>query len=294
MLDEKKAVDDFIAYIKVEKGLAENTALAYKSDLLKFIDYAQNKKIDISVISHQDITDFLWGQKQEGLSPSSIYRTIESIRQFYKFLHNENIIKTNPAKDVPVPRLMEKLPTVLSVGETDALLNSVSENNITSIRNRAMFEILYATGMRISELINLKFEDLNMNDRFLKVFGKGSKERLVPFGETAKRFLIIYLNARKKIKDAKEFIFISRLEKKISRVAVWQQLSAAARNAGIEKKIYPHILRHSCASHLLAGGADIRFVQEILGHSSISSTQLYTHLDAREIGEKHKKFHPRG
>ncbi|MDR2771954.1 MAG: site-specific tyrosine recombinase XerD [Elusimicrobiota bacterium] len=294
MIDAKQSVEDFIAYIRVEKGLSKNTALAYRSDLAKVIRYADKKKINLSALSHQDITDFLWDLKTKGLKPTSIYRAVESVKQFYKFLNNEDVLEFDPAQDVPVPRLPEKLPTVLSLEEVDVLLGSVNENNITSIRNRAMFELLYASGLRISELINLKFEDINMTDNFVRVLGKGSKERLAPFGNTAKRFLSIYINARKGSKNPKEMVFISRLGKKMSRIAVWQQLSTAAKNAGIARNIYPHILRHTCASHLLSGGADIRFVQEILGHSSIASTQLYTHLDARQIQEKHKKFHPRG
>jgi len=189
------------------------------------------------------------------------------------------------------------LTDILSIEEVDLLLKSVDDDNITNIRNRAMFELLYATGLRNSELISLRFSDINLDDNFLKVIkGKGSKERLVPFGDTAKMFLKIYLGKRKPPQSQNDYVFISRLSKgtKITRQALWQQIKATALKAGIDKNIYPHIFRHSCASHMLAGGADIRFVQEILGHSSISSTERYTHLDAREIQSKHKKFHPRG
>jgi integrase/recombinase XerD len=294
MIDALKAIDNFISYVIVEKGQAKNTALAYRSDLMKFNAYAKSLNKDIGTLVHQDITDFLWNMKTQGLSAETIYRMIASIRQFYKFLNLEDILQNNPAEDVPVPKLAQKLPQVLTIEEVDTLLSSVNENTDMSIRNRAMFEMLYATGLRNTELITLKFSNINMEENFLKVLGKGSKERLAPFGETAKRFLQIYLAKRKPALSPDEYVFLSRINKPLSRVSLWIQINAAGKKAGIAKSIHPHILRHSCASHLLAGGADIRFVQEILGHSSITSTQIYTHLDATEIQEKHKKFHPRG
>jgi integrase/recombinase XerD len=293
-MDAHKAIDSFIAYIAAEKGLSKNTALAYRSDLMKFAAFIKEKDLSLDLIAHQNITDFLMGMKDDGLKPATIYRMTESIRQFYKFLSIEEILDDNPAEEVAVPKLAEKLPTVLSKEEVVVLLNSVNENKIHAIRNRAMFELLYATGMRVSELVNLRFSDLDMKSNFVKVFGKGSKERLAPFGDIAKRFLKIYFAKRPQPKSPQDYVFLSKSGGKLTRVAVWQHISAAGRKAGIAKEIYPHIFRHSCASHLLEGGADIRFVQEILGHSKISSTQIYTHLDARQIQEKHKKYHPRG
>lgn len=294
MIDVKKELNDFISYIVIEKGLSKNTALAYKSDINKLLKYSQKKEIPIEKFEHHDITDFLWEIKTEGLKPRSIYRITESIRQFYKYLNAENLTENNPTLHIAAPKIPEKLPSMLTLEEVDILLNSIDASNEMNIRNRAMLEILYATGLRVSELINLKFSNINVNEGFLRVIGKGSKERIIPFGEKAKNFLVAYLNIRKPRKDESDSVFISRLGKKLSRVEFWRQLKNIAKNAGINKNITPHVLRHSFASHLLAGGADIRFVQEMLGHSSIATTQIYTHLDNDKLKETHKKFHPRG
>ena len=294
MIDPKKILNDFIAYISIEKGLSKNTALAYRSDISKFLKFAKKKEMPIEEFQHQDITDFLWEAKMKGLKPTSVYRIIESLRQFYKYLTAEEIIENNPTSYIAAPKIPETLPDMLSFDEVERLLNSIDSSDEMNIRNRAMLELLYATGLRVSELINLTFSDIDINKGFLRVIGKGSKERLIPFGEKAKNFINIYLNKRKPYVELKENIFISRLGKKLSRVEVWRQLKNIAKKAGINKNITPHTLRHSFASHLLAGGADIRFVQEMLGHSSISTTQIYTHLDKDKLKQNHKKFHPRG
>jgi integrase/recombinase XerD len=217
---------------------------------------------------------------------------IESIRQFYKFLIAENFIKTDPTVYLTAPKLPEMLPDMLTSEEVTRLLNSVSGSDNLSIRNRAMLELLYATGLRVSELISLKFSNVDIEECFVKIFGKGNKERLVPFGQKAQLYLKRYLRVRKNTKS--EFIFLTRLNKPISRIEFWRQLKQIAIKAGIMKNITPHTLRHSFATHLLTGGADIRFVQEMLGHSSISTTQIYTHISQERLKEQHKKYHPRG
>ncbi|MCL2144206.1 MAG: site-specific tyrosine recombinase XerD [Endomicrobia bacterium] len=292
-MDINKTFNDFISYITVEKGLSKNTVLAYKSDLNKFFEFCKKKNFDIEKMRHNDITDFLWEIKTEGLKPRSIYRMMESLRQFYKFLNIEDLAKNNPTAYIAAPKIPEDLPGMLSFDEVERLLTSVAASDEMNIRNRAMLELLYATGLRVSELINLKFCDINIDDAFLKVLGKGSKERLIPFGSKAKDFLNVYLRKRKPAAGVEENVFISRLGKKLSRIEFWRQLKNIARNAGINKNITPHTLRHSFASHLLAGGADIRFVQEMLGHSSISTTQVYTHLENSRLKQQHKKYHPR-
>ncbi|MDR1195536.1 MAG: site-specific tyrosine recombinase XerD [Endomicrobium sp.] len=294
MIDIDKSLKDFISYITVEKGLSKNTVLAYKSDLGKFFEFCKKQRLAVEEFKHNDITDFLWEIKTEGLKPRSIYRMIESLRQFYKFLNIEDLIKNNPTAYLAVPRIPEDLPGMLSFEEVELLLNSVSASDDMNIRNRAMLELLYATGLRVSELINLKFSNINIDEAFLKVMGKGAKERLIPFGSKARNFLNVYLQKRKPVSNVGEHVFISRLGKKLSRVEFWRQLKNIAVKAGINKNITPHTLRHSFASHLLAGGADIRFVQEMLGHSSISTTQIYTHLDNTKLKQQHKKYHPRG
>lgn len=290
MANEK--LEDFIGYILIEKGLSKNTALSYKSDLCIFLQYLQNKNISPENLTHEEITNFLWYLKTDKkLKARSIYRMIESVRQYYKFLISEDIIKTDPTVYLTVPKIPVNLPDVLNKQEVDKLLNSVNDSDDLSVRNRAMLELLYATGLRVSELINLKFSDININEKFIRIMGKGKKERLIPFGETAKQYIKRYLKIRKDKNT--ETVFLTRLGKGISRVEFWRQLKNAAIKAGLVQKVKPHTLRHSFATHLLAAGADIRFVQEMLGHSSISTTQIYTHVSKEYLKEQHTKYHPR-
>ncbi|MDD5021305.1 MAG: site-specific tyrosine recombinase XerD [Endomicrobiaceae bacterium] len=290
MSNEK--LEEFIGFVLIEKGLAKNTALSYKSDLHIFLKYLQDKNISYQTLSHEEITNFLWYLKTDKkLKARSIYRMIESVRQYYKFLISENVITTDPTVYLTVPKIPINLPDVLNKQEVDKLLNSINDIDDLSIRNRAMLELLYATGLRVSELINVKFSDININEKFIKIIGKGKKERLIPFGETAKLYIKRYLKVRKD-KDT-ETVFLTRLGKGISRVEFWRQLKNIAVKAGLIQKVKPHTLRHSFATHLLSAGADIRFVQEMLGHSSISTTQIYTHVSKEYLKEQHSKFHPR-
>ncbi|MCR4663447.1 MAG: site-specific tyrosine recombinase XerD [Endomicrobiaceae bacterium] len=285
-------LDDFISYILIEKGLSKNTALAYRTDLTAYLKFLEEKKINYETISRLEITDFLWHLRESGFKPRSTYRMIESIRQFYKYLISENFIQKDPTLYLDAPKLDLILPDILTGEEVTKLLNSVSDSDNLSIRNRAMLELLYATGLRVSELISLKFSNIDIEESYVKIFGKGNKERIVPFGQKAQLYLKRYLRVRKNTKS--EFIFLTRLNKPISRIEFWRQLKQIALKAGITKNITPHTLRHSFATHLLTGGADIRFVQEMLGHSSISTTQIYTHVSTGRLKEQHKKFHPRG
>ena len=285
-------IDNFINYILIEKGLSKNTALAYRTDLNTFFKYLEDKNIKFEDIQHSQITDFLWQLKTSNLKPRSIYRMTESVRQFYKFLLSEDIIKEDPTIYLSVQKLPNDLPDILTNKEVDTLLNSVSGIDDMSIRNRAMLELLYATGLRVSELISLKFDNINLEESFVKIIGKGNKERLVPFGQKAKIFLERYLRIRKKTNS--DYIFLTRLKKPISRIEFWRQLKDISIKACITKNITPHTLRHSFATHLLTAGTDIRFVQEMLGHSSISTTQIYTHVSQERLKEQHKKYHPRG
>ena len=284
-------LENFISYILIEKGLSKNTALSYKTDLKIFLQYLKQNNIQQETAQHRQITDFLWQLKQKGLSSGSIYRMIESVRQYYKFLVLEDIIKVNPTENLTAPKVPAILPDMLSLQEVEQLLTSVNGNDILSLRNRAMLEVLYATGLRVSELINLKFDNINIEEKFVRILGKGKKERLIPFTDVAQLYLKSYLQKRKKTKS--DFIFLTRLGKPISRIEFWRQLKNIAIAAGITKKISPHTLRHSFATHILSAGADIRFVQEMLGHSSISTTQIYTHLTGEHIKQQHKKYHPR-
>jgi len=284
-------LENFISYILIEKGLTKNTALSYKTDLKAFLKYLEDNNIKLEDVHHQNITDFLWYLKQKGLKASSIYRMTESVRQYYKFLVLENVIKVNPSENLISPKIPMTLPDMLTPQEVDLLLNSVNGSDIQSLRNRTMLELLYATGLRVSELVHLKFENINIEEKFVRIFGKGNKERLIPFTDKAQMYLKFYLNHRQKSKS--DYVFLTRLGKPISRVEFWRQLKNIAITAGITKKISPHTLRHSFATHILSAGADIRFVQEMLGHSSISTTQIYTHLTNEHVKQQHQKYHPR-
>ena len=220
-------IDNFINYILIEKGLSKNTALAYRTDLKTFFKYLEEKSIPFENIQHSQLTDFLWNLKVSNLKPRSIFRMVESIRQFYKFLVIEDIIKEDPTIYLSVPKTSEVLPDTLTNKEVDILLNSVSGTDDLSVRNRAMLELLYATGLRVSELISLKFENINLEECFVKITGKGNKERLVPFGHKAKIFLERYLRVRKKTNS--EYIFLTRLKKPISRI-----LSRAVKNSQVQ------------------------------------------------------------
>ena len=285
-------IEDFINYILIEKGLSKNTAIAYRTDLKTFFKYLEDKNLSFETVQHSQLTDFLWSLKTSNIKPRSIYRMVESIRQFYKYLLMEDIIKEDPTIYLSIPKIPAMLPEMLTNKEVEVLLDSVSGIDYLSIRNRAMLELLYATGLRVSELISLKFENIDLEECFVKIVGKGNKERLVPFGHKAKIFMERYLRVRKKINS--EYIFLTRLNKPISRIEFWRQLKEISIKAGIMKNITPHTLRHSFATHLLTAGTDIRFVQEMLGHSSISTTQIYTHVSQERLKEQHKKYHPRG
>ena len=228
-----------------------------------------------------------------GLKTSSITREIESLRQFYKFLVNEDYAAHNPAALLDLPKRYAALPQTLNPQEINRLLGAMNPRKEVDVRYKAMLELLYATGLRVSELVNLRKNEVDLEVGYLKVLGKGGRERIVPIGSRARIALRAYLDIRNKKKIEGEFLFIGRRKKPVSRVTFWRQLKAYARSAGISKNISPHTLRHSFATHLLSGGADLRSVQEMLGHVSISTTQIYTHVDHRQIKDAHKRFHPR-
>lgn len=287
-------INEFSAYLVAEKGLSRNTVLAYSSDLKRYFRYLAKTGKHLAALKHDDITDFLWEQKQEGLQPRSLYRMVETLRQYHRFLLAENLLASDPTANVEPPKLPAKLPGHLSMQEVDALLAAPAGDSIQEVRNKAMIELLYATGLRVSELVSLDLASVDLSLGYVRVIGKGNKERIVPVGKKACECVQRYLVMRaKKYPDA-EGLFLSQKGGKLNRIEFWRQLKAYARAAGINKSLSPHTLRHSFATHLLSGGADLRFVQEMLGHSSIATTQIYTHVDKDRLKELHKKFHPHG
>ncbi len=291
-------LDLFLAWLTVERGLSENTRSAYSTDLARYLDYLEQLKRNLpdSILS-SDIADFLSKERIRGLSPRSRSRLLSSIRMFHRFLLIERYASQNPSSVIETPRSLKKLPSFLSNAEINLLLKSAEGNSQEDVRDRAMIELLYATGLRVSELVKLKQREVNLDVGYLLTLGKGNKERLVPIGETARRCVQDYLTRIRCRQDPEEIqkeLFLSRLGLAMTRQAFWNIIKKRALLAGIRTSISPHTLRHSFATHLLANGADLRSVQIMLGHADLSSTQIYTHITLDRLKQLHKTIHPRG
>jgi len=293
----KELIDVFLNYLSVERGLSQNTIVSYREDLNAYIDFVKSRSIEsLSKTKKNEITDFMFQQKDRGLAANSIARRLAAIRMFYRFLVRERILKHDPTSLVDTPKLWKKIPDTLSVNEVETLLSQPNIRQTQGIRDKAILETLYATGMRVSEAVNLKRDNVNLEVGFLRCIGKGNKERIIPLGKKAivsvQRFMGV---SRPKLLKAKEseFLFLNRFGNKISRQSLWKIIKRYASLARIKKSIKPHILRHSFATHLLERGADLRSVQEMLGHSSISTTQIYTHINKERLKSIHRMYHPR-
>jgi len=288
-------IDQFLNYMRVERGVSENTIEAYGRDLRGLADFVEKegascKKIDINILTNY-ITYL-----SERLSRRSLARNISAIRTFFKFLVLEGVIQENPARFLEVPKVSKTLPGILNEHEIELLLNQPSASTPIGIRDKAMIELLYATGVRVSELVHLKISDVDLNVGYIKVKGKGAKERFVPIGEKAVSVLKEYIEkARSKFdkKRGSPYLFLNNRGKPFSRQGFWKMLKSYAKKAGIKKRITPHIIRHSFATHLIKNGADLRSVQMMLGHSDISTTQIYTHVDRSYLKEVYNRCHPR-
>ena len=283
----------FLNYLYIEKGLSQNTVKAYEVDLLTFISWiTDNTNTDVKNIKEDNINKYISYLFKTKLKSSSVNRKISSIKSFYLFLIKKSIVATSPISEVISPKQEKYLPSSMSEDEVDKLLNSPDSNIKIEKRDKAMIEMLYATGMRISELVNLKITDIDMQRCVVKVLGKGSKERLIPFGEEAYEALNNYLSDRDE-SSSKE-IFLSNRKTKISRVAFWHRIKLYLVRENLKQTISPHTLRHAFATHLLNRGADLRSVQLLLGHSDLSTTQIYTHIAKQRLSDVLKKHHPRG
>ncbi|MDD5432176.1 MAG: site-specific tyrosine recombinase XerD [Candidatus Omnitrophica bacterium] len=293
----KELIDTFLDYLSVERGLSSNTISSYRQDLNFYLDYIAQLRIDaLSKITKNDITNFMINQKDKGISPNSIARRLAAIRMFHRFLSRERILKADPTDLVDTPKLWKKIPETLSLNEVESLINQPDIRQTQGIRDKAILETLYATGMRVSEAVNLRLDNVNLDVGFLRCIGKGNKERVIPLGKKAVSYIKKYLDeSRPKLlkKSQSDYLFISRLGKNISRQSFWKMIKRYARQAGIKKTMKPHIMRHSFATHLLEHGADLRSVQEMLGHANISTTQIYTHINKERLKSVHKMFHPR-
>ncbi len=291
----EEALKVFLEFLSVEKGLSLNTVLSYSRDIQKIFRFFQKDKVQWNKAKEEDLVKFIHHQSRAGLSARSLARLISSLKSFYKFLILDGILKKNPAVNLTSPKTWLALPQFLTLKEVELLLAQPDERDVRGLRDKAMLELLYATGLRVSELVSLKPKDLNLEDGFLLCRGKGNKERIVPLGGSAMRALRKYLaKARPKLmKQPDESLFLSRRGKAFTRQGFWKLLKSYAQKAGLEMKISPHTLRHSFATHLLERGADLRSVQLMLGHSQITTTQIYTHVSRERLRRVYEKFHPR-
>jgi integrase/recombinase XerD len=289
----------FKAYLQVEKSLPENTILAYTRDVAKLMNYAesQDNLADPRAIKTSDLQQFIEVIAQLGLEASTQSRIISGIRSFYNFLLIENEIKSDPTELLEMPRIGRKLPDVLSVDEIEVMINTIDLSLPNGERNKAMIEMLYGCGLRVSELVNLKLSDLYFAENFIKVTGKGNKQRLVPIGNGAiaqvQRYISMIRIHQKVKKEAEDVIFLNNRGKGLTRAMIFSIVKTLAEKAGIRKTISPHTFRHSFATHMVENGADLRSVQEMLGHASITTTEIYTHIDREYLRKNILKYHPR-
>ncbi|KPK41562.1 MAG: recombinase XerD [Omnitrophica WOR_2 bacterium SM23_29] len=293
----RELVKEFLDYLSVERGLSENTIESYGRDLNKYISFLKSNAIEpLNNIKRQDIQNFLMYLKEKGLNASSIARNLVAIKIFHRFLVSQRYIKEDVTFVLEAPKLWKTLPEVLDLSEVEALLGKPNIRDRQGQRDKAALELMYATGMRVSELVNLKLNDLNLDVGFVKCLGKGHKERIIPVGRKAKEALKKYLEkARPKFikRGEANALFLTRLGRRMTRQSFWLMIKHYVRNARIKKRVTPHTLRHSFATHLLQRGADLRIVQELLGHANISTTQIYTHINKERLKQIHQKYHPR-
>jgi integrase/recombinase XerD len=298
-LDWRLAIKGFQAYLKLEKGLSDNSIEAYSRDIDKLHQYSdfQKDKLNPESISLTDLRLFINWINELGMIPSSQARILSGIKSFYKYLLVEDIIKNDPAELLESPKKQRKLPDTLSYEDINRLIGAIDLSRAEGVRNKAIIEVLYSCGLRVSELTELKLSNLYLEIEFIKVIGKGSKERLVPIGSEAIKALKIWIadvRVHVPIKRGEEdLVFLNRRGSRLSRVYIFMLIKQLAEMAGIRKSISPHTLRHSFATHLVEGGADLRAVQEMLGHESITTTEIYTHLDREYLKETIISFHPR-
>ncbi|OQQ90685.1 site-specific tyrosine recombinase XerD [Ligilactobacillus salivarius] len=288
---------DYLHYLKVERGLSENTINSYGIDLKLFLEYLRENEIpSFKQVNKEVIVNYMQAEKNNNKANSSILRSVSSLRKFFQYLAQEKIIEKDPMLLIDTPKKKQHLPQVLTKEEVEKLLRSPNTGQVLGLRDRAMLELMYATGLRISEIINLKLEDLHLTMGTLQTLGKGHKERIVPVGDEAIKWVNRYLEeARPKLLKQKRsnYLFLNFHGNNLTRQGVWKNLKAEVKKAGIQKNITPHTLRHSFATHILENGADLRIVQELLGHADISTTQIYTHLSNKQLADIYNRAHPR-
>lgn len=293
----ERYIKEFLGFLKVEKGLSENTVEAYQQDVLKLYEFAIQRKLNVEQLRYEDLLAFMTELYDLGIGARSQARILSGVRQFFQFLHYNDYLQDLPTSLVESPSIGRKLPDVLELDEINAMMYAIDLSKNEGQRNRAIMETLYSCGLRVSELINLKFEHLFPQEGFLRVIGKGNKERLVPMNQYVADEINTYLTATRNhqnIKPGNEaYVFLNRRGSALTRVMIFTIIKQLAEDAGITKNVSPHTLRHSFATHLLEGGANLRAIQELLGHESISTTEIYTHLDQSYLKDTIMSFHPR-
>ena len=294
---ESKMIDSFLDSLWLEQGLSKPTLDAYRSDLKLLKVWAKNRELKMDEISRPDLLEFIAFKAEQGSSARTSARMLSSLRRFYTYLMQQEIISTNPTDKISMPKIGRSLPVLLTENEVLKLIKAPNTKKPLGFRDRVMLELLYATGLRVSELVKLEVNQVNLNQGYLRVMGKGDKERLVPMGKTAKRWMKNYLNGpiQEILNDRQsDCLFPTRTSTSISRQAFWQIIKKYAMKVGISAKLSPHSLRHAFATHLINHGADLRVVQMLLGHSDLSTTQIYTHIAQHRLKDLHEKHHPRG
>nr|WP_244359769.1 site-specific tyrosine recombinase XerD [Dolosigranulum pigrum] len=295
----QEALAEYIIYLKIERGLSANTVTSYKRDIEKYLTFLTEKKItQLDEVSRFEILDFLQTLRQSGAADNSIIRMVSSLRKFHQYLKRESIVSDDPMQLIDTPKKASTLPKAISPQAVEQLLEAPDTTTPLGVRDRTILELMYATGLRISELVNLKLSDMHLTMGFIQTMGKGEKERIIPLGEIASQWLDHYLDgARVYLQDqsveTSEYVFLNSRGKGLSRQGVWKKVKQLALEAGIDQNVTPHTLRHSFATHLLENGADLRMVQELLGHADISTTQIYTHITKTRLKQVYSDYHPR-
>lgn len=295
----QEALEEYIIYLKIERGLSANTVTSYKRDIEKYLTFLMEKKItQLDEVSRFEILDFLQILRQSGAADNSIIRMVSSLRKFHQYLKRESIVSDDPMQLIDTPKKASTLPKAISPQAVEQLLEAPDTTTPLGVRDRTILELMYATGLRISELVNLKLSDMHLTMGFIQTMGKGEKERIIPLGEVASQWLDHYLDgARVYLQDqsaeTSEYVFLNSRGKGLSRQGIWKKVKQLALEAGIDQNVTPHTLRHSFATHLLENGADLRMVQELLGHADISTTQIYTHITKTRLKQVYSDYHPR-
>lgn len=296
----KNQMEDYLHFLKIERGLSDNTIQSYQRDLNQYFAFLEEKKVTSwDVIDRYLVLDFLEELRNKGKSSATIIRMVSTLRKFHQFLRQERMTDNDPMQHIDTPKKTQKLPKTLSIKEVEKIIESPDTTDYLGIRDRAILEVMYATGLRVTELISLKLDDLHLSLGLLQTLGKGDKERIIPLGDEAIKWIEIYLEKSrpellaKNKKEKPSILFLNYKGEGFSRQGIWKNLKVYVTQAGIEKEVTPHTLRHSFATHLLENGADLRVVQELLGHADISTTQIYTHISKKRMADVYKNYFPR-